>query len=163
CFFGDDPGSFMFHLVLPALFHNNLWCLESYAIAPLPLPLLQSRNPCSFPRQSHCRQSITSWPGWGILQLARPVHALHVALWDGTSSTAFAIAHHSNSSILPVLVLAPLALLVLEEFDLAEALLGLFERLVGSTQILALARENLVTTLHLLDHGRSPSKETSLE
>jgi len=33
---------------------------------------------------------------------------------------------------------------VFEEFDFVEALLGLFERLVGATEILALAREYLI-------------------
>ena len=65
--------------------------------------------------------------------------------------------------MLAIPVFAQSAFLVFEEFDLAEALLGFLERFVGTTEILALARKNLVTTLHLLDHGRSPSKAASFE
>lgn len=43
---------------------------------------------------------------------------------------------------------------MLEELDLAEALLGLFERLIRTSQIPALARNYLVTILQLLDHVR---------
>jgi hypothetical protein len=41
---------------------------------------------------------------------------------------------------------------VFEKFDLAKALLGLFERLAGATEILAFAREYLIALLNSYDH-----------
>jgi len=49
------------------------------------------------------------------------------------------------------------ALLVFEEFDFAEALLGPFERFVWPAEILALARDHLIAPLHFHDHVRPPS------
>ena len=46
------------------------------------------------------------------------------------------------------------ALAVFEEFDLAEALFRLSKCLVGSSEILALAREDLIAALHLFNRGR---------
>src|SRR5713101_6169856 len=49
------------------------------------------------------------------------------------------------------------ALAVFEEFNLAESLLSLIECFVRSTEILALARKDLIAALHLLDHVCLPA------
>jgi hypothetical protein len=48
------------------------------------------------------------------------------------------------------------ALAVLEEFDLAEALLGFFFGFVWAAHVFSLAGEDLVAAFHFLDHGWPP-------
>ena len=45
---------------------------------------------------------------------------------------------------------------MLEELDLAEALLRFFERLIGAAQILSFTGDDLVSSLHFFDHREPP-------
>ena len=77
-----------------------------------------------------------------------------VALRDRVCSPKvpiFASAGISRFTLLPRHT--PLALPVFEEFDLAEALLGLFLRFVRAAEVFPLLGKHFVTALHFFDHG----------